>query len=147
MPCVTETVKPQHHPSAIFHSPPPSLPPAPSTALPPTTTLAHHPTAFPSLVPHLSRGQTEREMTTARSQDKGRMMQLLSGIGDTENERSKHNCERVRNLVTLNRDILTTKEIIKEVLFQVPCCQINSVVDIRCLYRTPSEKMSFFILF
>lgn len=127
------------HTITVFYSPPPSLPLAPSTALRPTTTPAHHPTPFPCLVPRLG-GAKQRETSTAGSQ--GRRMQLLSGIGDKENERSKYNCEKVRNHFTLERDILITQESIKEVIFQVPCCQINSLVDIYCLYRAPSEVKS-----
>lgn len=68
----------------------------------------------------------------------------LVGLETRRIKKSKYNCERVRNHFTLERDILITQESIKEVLFQVSCCHINSLVDIHCLYRAPSEKMSFF---
>lgn len=104
-----------------------------------------------SLVPHL-RGAKQREMTTARSQDEGRRVQLLSGTGDKESERWKYKRKRVRYHFTLERDILPetrkyyTQESIKGVLFQVSCGQINSLVDIHCLYRAPSQKVSFFFV-
>lgn len=74
-------------------------------------------------------------------------MKLRAGIEDKENERSKYICERVRNHFSMERDIIITQEIIKEVSFQVSCCQINSLVDTHFLYRAPSEEMSFLNFF
>lgn len=51
-------------------------------------------------------------MATVGSQDDGRR-ELLSGIADKENERSKYNFESVKNHVILERNELITKKVLQ----------------------------------